>query len=125
MLCIRLSEEKFITDSCHPYIEAEDYPLVVGSTFLLFDSFLGVSNFFLKKRRVVFYIVYCGLLTRSICEVYESFLMASSVTSMAQVKKKKRDRNKRKFIQINDSLLPSIQHTVNVLLQSSIEEEKS
>lgn len=101
--------------------------LSIGGRFYLspFWQLLGCVELRFKKRRVGFYIVYCGLLTRSVGEVYESFLMASSVTSMAQVKTKKRDRNQRKCIQINDSLLPFIQRAVNVLLQASIEEKKA
>lgn len=51
---MRLSEEKFSIDSCHPYIKPEDYPLVVDSIFLHFDSFLGVSNFVLKSEELGF-----------------------------------------------------------------------
>lgn len=103
----------------------ETWRLSIGGRFYLspFWQILGCVEHRFKKRRVRFYIVYCGLLTRSVGEVYESFLMASSVTSMAQVKTKNRDRNQRKCIQINDSLLPFILQAVNVLLQASIEEK--
>lgn len=54
MVFVQFSEETFSIDSCHPYIKPEDYPLVVDSILLHFDSFLGVSNFVLKSEELGF-----------------------------------------------------------------------